>query len=57
MWQVGDTTSNIIESVHADVNREGVACTLVGGLQKGRHFDNLKQKTLQVCALLLFLDL
>lgn len=48
IWQVGDATSNIIESVHADVNREGVSCTLIGGLWKGQCFDNLKQKSLHV---------
>lgn len=47
IWQVGDSTSNIIESVHADVNREGVGCTLVGGVKKGQYFDNMKEKTLQ----------
>ncbi|KAF7303457.1 hypothetical protein MIND_00574500 [Mycena indigotica] len=46
IWQVGDHTSNIIESLHADANREGVACTLVGGVKKGLHFDSLKLKTL-----------
>ncbi|KAJ7437910.1 hypothetical protein B0H11DRAFT_1884881 [Mycena galericulata] len=46
VWQVGDNTSNIIESVHADANREGISCTLVGGVKKGFHLDNLKIKTL-----------
>ncbi|KAJ7466610.1 hypothetical protein B0H11DRAFT_1733200 [Mycena galericulata] len=30
VWQAGEQTSNLIESVHADVNREGVHCTLLG---------------------------
>ncbi|KAJ7676899.1 hypothetical protein DFH06DRAFT_976937 [Mycena polygramma] len=46
IWQVGDNTSNIIESVHADANREGISCTLVGGVKKGQHLDSLKMKTL-----------
>ncbi|KAJ7194417.1 hypothetical protein GGX14DRAFT_576364 [Mycena pura] len=46
IWQVGDNTSNIIESLHADANREGVSCTLVGGVKKGLNFDSLKLKTL-----------
>ncbi|KAJ6453265.1 hypothetical protein DFH09DRAFT_964017 [Mycena vulgaris] len=46
IWQVGDNTSNIIESVHADADREGVSCTLVGGVKKGLHLDSLKMKTL-----------
>jgi hypothetical protein len=48
IWQVGDNTSNIIESVHADANREGISCTLVGGVKKGLHLDSLKMKTLGV---------
>ncbi|KAJ7122723.1 hypothetical protein C8R46DRAFT_1238174 [Mycena filopes] len=46
IWQVGDNTSNIIESVHADANREGISCTLLGGVKKGLHLDSLKMKTL-----------
>ncbi|KAJ7795566.1 hypothetical protein B0H14DRAFT_2620857 [Mycena olivaceomarginata] len=46
IWQVGDNTSNILESVHADANREGISCTLVGGVKKGLHLDSLKMKTL-----------
>jgi len=45
---MGDSTSNVIESLHADVNSEGIACSLVGGIHKGHHFDNLKLKTLSV---------
>jgi hypothetical protein len=45
VWQIGDSTSNIIESLHSDVNSEGIACSLVGGVCKGHHFDNLKLKT------------
>ncbi|KAJ7801392.1 hypothetical protein B0H14DRAFT_3155568 [Mycena olivaceomarginata] len=48
VWKAGDGHSNLIESVHADVNREGVRCTLVGGLKKGQVFDNMKMKTLEV---------
>ncbi|KAK6969673.1 hypothetical protein R3P38DRAFT_3413297 [Favolaschia claudopus] len=45
IWQVGDNTSNLFESVHADANREGVSCTLVGGVKKG-HLDTLRMKSL-----------
>lgn len=48
IWQVGDSTSNIIESLHSDVNKEGVAFTLVGGMRKGQCFDQMKFQTLQV---------
>ncbi|KAJ6546670.1 hypothetical protein DFH09DRAFT_1506327 [Mycena vulgaris] len=46
IWNAGDPNSNLIESVHRDVNREGVHCTLLGGLKKGQLFDALKMKTL-----------
>lgn len=48
VWNAGDAHSNLIESVHRDVNREGVHCTLLGGLKKGQLFDALKMKTLAV---------
>jgi len=48
VWKAGDSTSNLIESVHADVNREGVRCTLVGGIKKGEAFDMLKMRSLKV---------
>src|ERR1700734_434794 len=48
VWQVGDSTSNIIESLHADANTEGTSWTLVGGMQKGQHFDMMKLQSLQV---------
>lgn len=54
IWNAGDSNSNLIESVHSDVNREGVHCTLLGGLQKGRLFDALKMKTLNVSGVLVF---
>ena len=42
IWRVGDNTSNIIESLHFDVNCEGKSCTLVRGMQVGHRFDFLK---------------
>lgn len=48
IWMAGDANSNLIESVHADVNREGISCTLVGGLEKGYSFDKNKMNTLKV---------
>jgi hypothetical protein len=48
VWKAGDSTSNLIESVHADVNREGVRCTLVGGIKKSEAFDMLKMRSLKV---------
>jgi hypothetical protein len=48
IWRAGDSTSNLIESTHSDVNREGVHCTLVRGIRKGQAFDAMKMKSLQV---------
>lgn len=48
IWRAGDNNSNLIETVHADVNREGVFCTLVGGVKKGEYFDARKMSTLEV---------
>jgi hypothetical protein len=50
VWRAGDTTSNLIESAHADVYREGIHCTLLGGIAKGQAFDTLKMRTLKVRA-------
>ncbi|KAJ6588090.1 hypothetical protein B0H19DRAFT_921880 [Mycena capillaripes] len=47
IWKAGERHSNLIETVHRDVNREGVHCTLIGGVIKGQRFDALKMKTLQ----------
>ncbi|KAG6818704.1 hypothetical protein H0H93_002634 [Arthromyces matolae] len=48
IWQIGDSNSNIIEGLHADVNREGISCSLLGGVCKGRRYDLFKLKTLKV---------
>ncbi|KAJ6456200.1 hypothetical protein C8R45DRAFT_1056526 [Mycena sanguinolenta] len=47
IWQARDQNSNLVETVHRDVNREGVHCTLLGGVIKGQHYDSMKMKTLQ----------
>ncbi|KAJ3756434.1 hypothetical protein EV360DRAFT_84964 [Lentinula raphanica] len=47
IWQARRRESNIVEIVHANVNLEGTGCTLVGGVYKGRHYDLLKQRSLQ----------
>ncbi|KAG6917541.1 hypothetical protein DXG01_002177 [Tephrocybe rancida] len=47
IWWAGDATSNVVESVHSDVNREGIHCTLVGGVRKGQHFDKMRMSTLE----------
>lgn len=48
VWQSGDSTSNVIESLHYDINCEGTSCTLVGGVQHGQRFDKLKIRSLEV---------
>jgi hypothetical protein len=45
-WQVGNIAGNVIGGVHADAHREGISCTLVGGVKKGLHSDSLEMKTL-----------
>jgi len=49
IWRAGESNSNLIKSVHADVNREGMRCTLIGGVKKGQAFDTMKMRTLKVC--------
>jgi len=49
VWQVGDSTTNVIKTLHSDANNEGIGCSLLGGVIKGRSFDNLKLKSIQVC--------
>jgi hypothetical protein len=48
IWMAGDATSNIVESVHRSAQLEGLHCTLVGGVEKGRRYDVLREKTLRV---------
>ena len=48
IWKADDSNSNVIESVHTDVNHKGVRCTLVSGIKKGQAFDTMKMKTLKV---------
>ncbi|KAJ7863214.1 hypothetical protein B0H13DRAFT_1899728 [Mycena leptocephala] len=46
IWEAGDPHTNLIETVHRDVNREGVHCTLLGGLLRGQDYDELQRATL-----------
>ncbi|KAJ7764293.1 hypothetical protein B0H16DRAFT_1799720 [Mycena metata] len=48
VWRAGDSNTNLVESVHSDVNREGVRCTLLGGLQKGQSFDVMRLNSLEM---------
>ncbi|KIM57904.1 hypothetical protein SCLCIDRAFT_16855 [Scleroderma citrinum Foug A] len=48
VWQNGDSNSNVVESLHADVNSEGLHCSLVCGLKKGLCFDMMKLQSIKV---------
>ncbi|KAF6748810.1 hypothetical protein DFP72DRAFT_819855 [Ephemerocybe angulata] len=45
VWDYGHRTTNVVESSHADVNREGISLSLVGAYATGYRFDVLKEKT------------
>ncbi|KAJ7736328.1 hypothetical protein B0H14DRAFT_3516594 [Mycena olivaceomarginata] len=46
VWQAGEPNTNLAEAVHSDVNREGVHCTLLGGLLRGQDYDAMQHETL-----------
>ncbi|KAF7968248.1 hypothetical protein HWV62_31541 [Athelia sp. TMB] len=46
IWQAADSTTNTLETLHADVNSEGKFCSLLGGVEKGRYFDSMKLRSL-----------
>jgi hypothetical protein len=48
VWEAGDPHTNLIETVHSDVNREGVHSTLLGGLLRGQDYDQMQRATLLV---------
>ncbi|KAJ7679320.1 hypothetical protein DFH06DRAFT_1316251 [Mycena polygramma] len=47
VWRAGDAHTNLIETVHRDVNREGVHCTLLGGLLRGQDYDEMQRVALR----------
>ncbi|KIJ47690.1 hypothetical protein M422DRAFT_248695 [Sphaerobolus stellatus SS14] len=46
IWQVGDRHTNLIETLHADVNREGKFCTALSALIRSLRFDKQKLKAM-----------
>ena len=48
IWKIGDSNSNVVEALHADVNSEGAQCSLVSGVKKGLHFDMMKLQSIKV---------
>jgi len=55
VWKSGESNSNLIEMAHADTDREGIGCTLVGGFMKGQFFDMSKNKSVLVSLLYLII--
>ncbi|SJL06250.1 uncharacterized protein ARMOST_09586 [Armillaria ostoyae] len=49
VWRAGDTSTNLSEGLHADVNREGIQCSLIGALRRGQHYDLMRLKSQQAC--------
>ncbi|KAJ3925577.1 MAG: hypothetical protein NXY57DRAFT_967582 [Lentinula lateritia] len=47
IWNARRRDSNITEILHADVNREGIHCSLVGGVKKSMHYDRMKLHALR----------
>ncbi|KAK0430244.1 hypothetical protein EV421DRAFT_1666717, partial [Armillaria borealis] len=39
IWKAGNSSTNLAEGLHADVNCEGIQCSLVGGIRRTQHFD------------------
>ncbi|KAK0194708.1 hypothetical protein F5146DRAFT_900848, partial [Armillaria mellea] len=39
IWESGDTTTNISEALHADINCKGTQNSLLGGIMCARYFD------------------
>ncbi|KAK0434844.1 hypothetical protein EV421DRAFT_1909145 [Armillaria borealis] len=48
IWKAGNASTNLAEGLHADVNREGIQCSAVGGICHGYHFDIMRFKAQQV---------
>ncbi|KAJ7599699.1 hypothetical protein C8J56DRAFT_1156467 [Mycena floridula] len=44
IWAAANGHTNLIESVHYDVNIEGKDCSLLGGIEKGHAYDSMKMK-------------
>ncbi|KAK0494949.1 hypothetical protein EDD18DRAFT_1354944 [Armillaria luteobubalina] len=42
IWQAGDTMTNAVEMSHIDIYREGMPCSLVGGISRACHYDKMR---------------
>ncbi|KAF8574019.1 hypothetical protein K439DRAFT_1665599 [Ramaria rubella] len=47
VWLAAESNTNVSETAHADVNREGTGCTLLGALVRGETFDREKDRSFQ----------
>ncbi|KAK0464267.1 uncharacterized protein EV420DRAFT_1475775 [Desarmillaria tabescens] len=48
IWCTSSPSTNLSEALHADVNREGIQCLLVGAICRGHHYDLMHLKAQQV---------
>ncbi|PBK98504.1 hypothetical protein ARMGADRAFT_920768 [Armillaria gallica] len=53
IWRAGDSSTNLSEGLHADVNREGIHCSLIGAIRRAQHYDLMRLKSQQVLHVLL----
>lgn len=56
IWKAADRHTNLIETLHADVNLEGKGCTLLAGMIKGKKYDADKLTTIRVSIVICFLS-
>ncbi|CAG8687717.1 9522_t:CDS:2, partial [Scutellospora calospora] len=45
IWNIAGETTNVSESAHADINREGKGLNLLNAIKKAQKFDNMKFTT------------
>ncbi|KAK1218049.1 hypothetical protein PQX77_019278 [Marasmius sp. AFHP31] len=48
VWMARTHSTNTVEAVHQDINREGIHCTLVGATRKAMRFDKMKLASLKI---------
>ncbi|KAK0437282.1 uncharacterized protein EV420DRAFT_1652109 [Desarmillaria tabescens] len=48
IWQAGDATTNAVEMSHIDIYREGMPCSLIGGISRARYYDKMRLQTHRV---------
>ncbi|KAK0433926.1 uncharacterized protein EV420DRAFT_1488854 [Desarmillaria tabescens] len=48
IWQAGDAMTNAVKMSHIDIYREGMPCSLVGGISGARYYDKMCLQTHRV---------